>query len=436
MGNFKSLLKAECRLGGPRHAPNDSCPGPCISQSSWQYNKDVTTLTYRRGQHLEVSWARNNHHGGFVRFAIVPEHLRMSHEAHSRLAFHYSCFDSGAHNCSLDACGGDRKSIAFRAVIQIPTIYADGFRGVLAWSWFGGLTHSESYFGDYWSCRNIRIEGGQPLSASYPITFKPDAGHAEYSFPALGNNSCLSSVNDVHICTREPCRGRKGTFMKPAPFSGTENPRPVSAAELHMTSASPTESFTPSPSLTVSPTTSPPISGSQTSIRGPTVAPSQTVRLPSTPTITPVVSTPPSPTRTPAFSIPAYPTLSSSPSLLQAPRKLTLDVLVSKVRLVDIDNMKVIEDRFNRTTAIPRAAMKMTFIAETVGRAAFVQFALNDKLLRTELHEPYTAFGDKNGVFNYWIAPVYDSWLKLNVSATSPNGAINYKVYWVYLARQ
>lgn len=80
--------------------------------------------------------------------------------------------------------------------------------------------------------------------------------------------------------------------------------------------------------------------------------------------------------------------------------------MVSTVGLVDIDTMKVIEDRFNRTTIIPHDTRKLTFIAENSGRTAFASFVLNEQFLRTEWLEPYTAFGDKCGVYDRLTSPV------------------------------
>lgn len=122
-GDFVSFNKAECRVGGPDHEPNDNCTGPCIRVDSWQFDKNAPYSVYKRGQEVTIFWSRNNHFGGFVRFAIVPEHLRMSHEAHNRLAFHFSCFDSGSHECMFKQCGTDDGRIVFCAKLKIPTIY-------------------------------------------------------------------------------------------------------------------------------------------------------------------------------------------------------------------------------------------------------------------------------------------------------------------------
>ena len=77
----------------------------------------------------------------------------------------------------------------------------------------------------------------------------------------------------------------------------------------------------------------------------------------------------------------------------------------------------------------------MTFIANTSGEISFVKFFLENKLLRTELYPPYTAFGDASGIFNAWLNPMFNEWIKLNVSATSPDGFMNFKVYWMRLVR-
>lgn len=124
-------------MGGPAQFSGDKCHGPCIDVNSWQYERNASTSSLERGQEVTVYWSRNNHEGGFVRFSLVPAHLRMSHEAHNRLAFHFSCFDSGAAKCDIDTCGDDNNDLVLKAKIRIPTIYP----GTLS-KWFVTFTPS------------------------------------------------------------------------------------------------------------------------------------------------------------------------------------------------------------------------------------------------------------------------------------------------------
>lgn len=148
-GDFRSFKKAECRLGGPSQTSNDSCAGPCISKSSWQYDPHAKTTTHHRDQQVRLTWPRDNHMGGFVRITIISQRLRMDRSAHAELAFHSSCYEAGASFCKHQECGTDGNKIVLSTQILIPTIYPDGDYA-LGRSWFGGVSfENDSFFGGY-----------------------------------------------------------------------------------------------------------------------------------------------------------------------------------------------------------------------------------------------------------------------------------------------
>lgn len=407
-GDFVSFNKPECRIGGPLHSPHDFCPGPCISKTSWQIERNPGTTTYERGQLVTMSWARNNHKGGFVRFSIVPRHLRMSHRAHNRLAFQYSCFEAGAKPCSYAQCGTDEKKVILSAQVRIPSIYPDGLY-VLGWSWFGGTVYNYSYFGDYWSCANLEIRGGALQTESFPIVFHP--GNKTRGSSTVGSNSCEASTDNVGICKKEPCKGRSAEFMVPAPFSKPHRPSPISAYWLNSTSASPV----PIATITALPSLSPSATVSPTASVETSLTPLQEV------SVTPELSLP---SESPSFSQPISP----------SPNKIA-EVLVSEVRLIDIETNRTIESDFYKTVTIPRSVKRMTFVAETQGSTSFVDFYLDYKFVGQELYEPYSCFGDAQGIYNPWSNPIFDRWVNVNVSATSPDNFVNYKVFWFQLTR-
>jgi len=215
-GDFKSYNKAECRLGGPLHAPNDTCPGPCIDTSSWQYDKNATATTYKRGDFVTMVWARNNHKGGFVRFSLVPKNMRMSKQAHNRLTFRWACYNSDRHECHGSECGTDSE--AYRTKVEIPSSFPDG-EYILGWAWFGGTVQKKSKFGDYYSCSSVVIRGG-PLKRSYMPKFIPGENLG-------GATNCSASTNRPGKCIREPCDGLVERGMVPYRFSDGRKPSPI-----------------------------------------------------------------------------------------------------------------------------------------------------------------------------------------------------------------
>lgn len=213
---------ATCRVGGPRHAPNNNCPGPCIdtSKKSWRDASGRPTV-YRRGQTVPLVWARNGHTGGFVRFSLVPRSSRMSKGAHNRMAFRYACFESGVHKCREDRCGTDRNGNAYRTMAQIPTTHPDG-EYVLGFAWYGGTTANRYGFGDYYSCANVIIRGG-PMTSKYTPKFIPGEGTG-------GKKTCSSATKRLGECAREPCRKHYERDVIPLEFSNGRRPKPILAS--------------------------------------------------------------------------------------------------------------------------------------------------------------------------------------------------------------
>lgn len=224
-GDFRSFNKAECRLGGPPDTPKGTCPGPCIPTSSWQYNSHHRPVVYRRGEFVTVEWAKNNHRGGFIRLSMVPIKDRMSHAAHSRMAFRYACFASDPVPCSYNHCGTDEERLMYRTTVQIPTVYPDGLY-VLGWAWFGGAVRKSSFFGDYWSCSEVLITGG-PRTDTYDPLFRPGENRNRVSREKP--QSCYSGVDRLGTCKREPCEKHNASFMKPSFFANGRAPPPIRA---------------------------------------------------------------------------------------------------------------------------------------------------------------------------------------------------------------
>ncbi|CAN8073443.1 unnamed protein product [Agarophyton chilense] len=151
----------------------------------------------------------------------------MNHSAHKKFAFRYACFDSDPHKCQYDTsvrpiCG--TQPILLRTQVKIPYSFPDGDY-VLGWAWFGGLHwHGfHSYFGDYWSCADVRITGG-PFRESHTPVFYP----GEHVSPSNQKNlGCWAGVNMLGICSREPCEGHPGGYFKPYPLNLSRIPSPI-----------------------------------------------------------------------------------------------------------------------------------------------------------------------------------------------------------------
>lgn len=158
---------------------------------------------------------------GFVRFSLVPIDYMMDHKAHEKFAFHYACMDQGGHQCpdrSFDVCGNDAEGWAWKTVVEVPRVYEDGVY-VFGWSWYGGGDfRGLSFFGDYYACSFIRIQGGASLEEQF--------------HPLFDGPSCPSSVDRLGVCWSEPCRIGRLQMMNPAPFSNGGSPAPIFRTDI------------------------------------------------------------------------------------------------------------------------------------------------------------------------------------------------------------
>lgn len=215
---------AGCRIGGSgRDAVIGNCGGPCPNS---EFRADSSAANpaaiYRRGGRYEVRWTRNNHEGGFIRWALVPVAQMYEHSAHSRNAFHWSCWAINRFQCGeMDKyrdCDFDRRGEAFRDWLTIPAVFPDGDY-MLGWTWYGGGEGDTGHFGDYYDCSFVRVQGGAPLAKTHKPTF---AGGA-----------CLATVNRLGVCKREPCVPmRKVVLRKPVEFDRGAKPRLIQSSAI------------------------------------------------------------------------------------------------------------------------------------------------------------------------------------------------------------
>lgn len=226
LGFPKPTRRLDCRVGNRRKA----CPGPCPALDTFGQPSGITAsnpaATWRRGEHRTITWHRNNHgngESGFVRLTLVPVSKMMDKSAHARYTFQISCWSAGLHWCSsrnVHECGNDAEGKAYGVKITVPTSYPDGVY-VFGWAWYGGGDfRARSFFGDYYSCSFVRINGGTGPLAQYKPVFI--AGKNQQH-----SDSCLSSVNRIGACPREPCHVGPIKRMKPVNL-----PKAIYASEL------------------------------------------------------------------------------------------------------------------------------------------------------------------------------------------------------------
>lgn len=206
LGKPLPTRRLDCRAGNGR---SRDCYGPCPPLDTYGDPSGISPSrpaeAWKRGEQRIISWHRNNHakgESGFVRFTLVPVNQMMDRRAHERFTFQVSCWASGLHQChsrSKQVCGNDAEGKAYKAPITVPSAYPDGVY-VFGWAWFGGGDfRGTSFFGDYYSCSFVRIQGGVSVSAQSKPVFLP-------GFNTKYNDACMSATDRVGVCSREPCR--------------------------------------------------------------------------------------------------------------------------------------------------------------------------------------------------------------------------------------
>jgi hypothetical protein len=233
--------KPECRIGNPTTLTSpeyiQNCHGPCgsgerESNGGIFFNPNQGSTTMKRGEKMYMKWTKNNHQSGFVRFTLVPRSQRMDKNVHDKYAFHYACWEAGEINCQPNEfCSTDLSRKRYQTEVEIPHVFPDG-KYTLGWSWYGGTSNygngPVAEYADYWSCANIIIAGSvdnRNVADSFVPVFKTGM--------ANNRDTCLSAVNRLGICTREPCSARyPASYQKPAQFANGATPFPILASDL------------------------------------------------------------------------------------------------------------------------------------------------------------------------------------------------------------
>lgn len=215
----------------------NACPEMLEPQKMFN-EPEAPAAIWRRGQTVRMCYARNNHHGGFARFSLVPVNVMNSREWHEKFTLFHTCFGAGEQRCrktknikrlqdlSVDPpCGTDKGNVAYCRYFTIPDIFPDG-NYVLGHVWYGGTNFKKEVgqFADYYSCSFITIKGGnksmcdwkdsqEKYKPIFDIDVKPDNR-------GMVKGKCLSSVRRIGPCDRFGCPDRKPRYTTPKAFDG------------------------------------------------------------------------------------------------------------------------------------------------------------------------------------------------------------------------
>jgi len=191
-------------------------PGPCDVVT---YGTPTAATPTSRGSTVAITWPRNNHPGGFIRWSWAQTsmsgitNLNTQAEFDANVDF-YECFEKGGTTCSPASDPNGADSAATNAdqegcstAYVIPSFLADG-AWTLQWAWFGG-----GYtLPDYYSCIDFTISGGSTLTSAGTPSFVG----GDYSYP--GQAMCkFFNNNQLGHAPTEPCPGCNGSVLFGAP---------------------------------------------------------------------------------------------------------------------------------------------------------------------------------------------------------------------------
>jgi len=244
-----------------------NCLGPCdvpLSQAR------TAPVTIARGASINVQWPRNNHAGGFIRFAWAQTSGSDVHANFDAGVQQITCHEVGGCKAdnAADPNGGDSNPAdgsrnPCQVSIKVPLHLTAG-KWTLQWAWFGGAFA----LGDYYSCVDYAISGG-PTGPKVDAVFIP--GDATY--PANQGKCKFFNTDRLHKCVNEPCNSpiyslsqeQSGPAYLPSNPSPTPTPTPTPAptpAPTKLTTgaagrAKTTGIVVPTPTPTPTPTPSP-----------------------------------------------------------------------------------------------------------------------------------------------------------------------------------
>lgn len=274
---------------------------------------------WKRGEKVNIQWARNQHEGGFIYLSLVPinsslETALYSTALHDSLIFYSGCWSQGRFSCRGRQCGSD-KNTGYSRQIKVPSVYRDGVY-VFSLTWFGGVRRGFGHYPDYRSCSFIRIEGGKAVndgSRGVPVKFK--AGN-DPKRNAQGN-VCNAATNEPGQCGIVGCRPQRqypAFNGVPKIFDGRK-PGRLSAAKIDVARGDGTESSpSPTPSMSAMPTQSSSMSPAPSSMETQTATATATATASATVSASPSFSVQESVSTSPLSSVSQSPSISESSS--------------------------------------------------------------------------------------------------------------------------
>lgn len=243
----------DCGLACPKYIAGSAENTPKSPEATWG-----------RGQRVNVTWARNNHHGGFISFMLVPMDSALSTimdtALHDSLAFNHGCWEQGNFICAPGYyCGSAKNGNAFSRIITVPPVYPDGIY-IFSTVWYGGLHFERRYghFPDYRSCVFVRIQGGLPTVRKFNPFFDPGRNERK-----VQGDWCESAASAPGVCPYTGCRGPEYPMFtgKPLIFANGAQPPPIYRRTLERlflgSNPSPNPTKSPYPSTTSTATASP-----------------------------------------------------------------------------------------------------------------------------------------------------------------------------------
>jgi len=136
-------------------------------------------------------------------------------DSRSSVAFRWSCWSAGEVDCPKRTefeCGNEKRGRRNQQWVTIPPVFEDELY-VLGFAWYGGGYRQ----GTYWSCADVRIEGG-PLQNNYN--------------PVFVNDQCMSNTNALYQCTKQPCM-QEEQWGKPREFEDGCRPGALNRWKVH-----------------------------------------------------------------------------------------------------------------------------------------------------------------------------------------------------------
>lgn len=226
--------RAYNRVYRARDCKGRQCRDACPPRWAHGMNNSVENpaAVWRRGQKVRITYARNNHHGGMMRIAIVPVNKMWDRPWHEKMTIMHGCWEAGLYKCSSkkEDCGTDKDGNAFERYITVPSVFQDGDY-VLGFVWYGGLYFDSrhGFFPDFYSCSHVMISGGKPVGGVHQPYFEPGKGRS------IKRRKCRTSTDKIGQCQKTGCPKRESfrsipRVFKKGRFPDLITPRTVSRA--------------------------------------------------------------------------------------------------------------------------------------------------------------------------------------------------------------